>query len=94
MIDFYFGIIFNITSLIIFILGMYFHYKIIISRQIYYPKIIKNECFESDIIGKFYSLIYNREDSVHVGPEIDIKPIKPNEPIHRKKNLPREFITN
>jgi hypothetical protein len=94
VIDFYFGIIFNITSLIIFILGMYFHYKIIISRQIYYPKIIKNECFESDIIGKFYSLIYNREDSVHVEPEIDIKPIKPNEPIHRKKNLPREFITN
>jgi hypothetical protein len=59
-IDFYFGVIFNILSIIIFILGIYFHYKIIISRQIYHVEITnKNDCFESDICGKLYSLYKN-----------------------------------
>lgn len=95
VIDFYFGVIFNVTSLIIFVLGMYFHYKIIISRQIYHAQISKNECFESDIFGQIYNY-YNKIET-----EAVIETTTANETatetenetlvIQRKINLPIEF---
>lgn len=48
VLDFFFGIIFNISSLIFFILGIYFHYTIIISRQTYILKNV-NDTYNSDI---------------------------------------------
>ena len=102
VIDFYFGIIFNISSLIIFILGMYFHYKIIISRQIYHAEITKKECFETDICGKlssFYKKIDNKDDTsdqtnTNVETETETESEIEKIIIQRKINLPLEFITN
>lgn len=94
VIDFYFGIIFNISSLIVFILGMYFHYKIIISKQIYHAEIIKKECFESDICGQLYNL-YNRvETETEIETETKTKKHNQTLTIQRKINLPLEYITN
>tara|TARA_B100000902_G_C27118137_1_gene817194 strand:- start:58 stop:849 length:792 start_codon:yes stop_codon:yes gene_type:complete len=95
VIDFYFGVIFNVTSLVIFILGMYFHYKIIISRQIYHAQITKNECFESDIFGQIYNY-YNKIETEAVietttanetATETESEPLV----IQRRINLPIEF---
>jgi hypothetical protein len=98
VIDFYFGVIFNVTSLVIFMLGMYFHYKIIISRQIYHAQITKKECFESDIFGQIYNY-YNKIET-----EAVIETTTANETatetesetlvIQRKINLPIEFTND
>jgi hypothetical protein len=100
VIDFYFGVIFNVMSMIIFVLGVYFHYKIIISRQIYLVGISnKEECFESDIFGRLYSYIY--KINVEVGNdqeeelvETEIETITDKFEFQRKKNQPMKFITN
>ena len=94
VIDFYFGIIFNIISLIVFILGMYFHYEIIISKQSYQAEITKKEeCFESDICGQLYNL-YNR---IETNTETEIKTETETETktklIQRKINSPLKLIT-
>ncbi len=62
VIDFYFGIIFNISSGFLFVLGVYFHYKIIIARQTYYP-IIKKDNFMTDIVGKIFSYFNVQENN-------------------------------
>ena len=48
VLDIFFGLLFNVSSFIFFILGMYFHYTIIISRQTYDLKYI-NDTFNADI---------------------------------------------
>lgn len=48
VLDIFFGIIFNVSSLFFFIFGMYFHYTIIISRQTYILKDM-NDTYNSDI---------------------------------------------
>ena len=48
VLDVFFGIIFNSMSLLFFILGMYFHYTIIISRQTYNLKKV-DDTYNSDI---------------------------------------------
>lgn len=65
VIDFYFGIIFNISSGILFILGVYFHYKIIIARQSYNP-IIKKDSFMTDVIGRMLSYFGNEENKDNI----------------------------
>lgn len=65
VIDFYFGIIFNISSGFLFILGVYFHYKIIIARQSYNP-IIKNDSFMTDVIGRMLSYFGNEENKDNI----------------------------
>ena len=101
VIDFYFGVIFNVMSTIIFVLGVYFHYKIIISRQIYLVEISnKEECFESDIFRTLYSCINkkvkngegNEQEEELV--ETEIETIKDEYEFQRKKNQPMKFITN
>ena len=87
VIDFYFGIIFNITSLIVFMLGMYFHYKIIISRQIYHAQIIKKDCFESDIIGKLYNYYNKIETEIETETDTDTETLI----IQRKINSPIQY---
>ena len=99
VIDFYFGVIFNVMSTIIFVLGVYFHYKIIISRQIYHVRISnKEECFESDIFGKLYSYIYKKiedgEGSDEEPIETEIETVIESIKIQRRKNENIEFITN
>lgn len=108
VIDFYFCVIFNVISLIIFVLGVYFHYRIIISRQIYRLGISnKEECFESDIFGKLYSYIYNKVDVESENEQEEDNEYEDEEPIqpeietttdmvviHRKKNSQMKFITN
>ena len=93
-------------SLIIFVLGVYFHYRIIISRQIYRLGISnKEECFESDIFGKLYSYLYNKVDLESENEQVEEyeheEPIQPEIEtttdmvvIHRKKNSQMKFITN
>jgi hypothetical protein len=99
VIDFYFGVIFNVMSTIIFVLGVYFHYKIIISRQIYQVRISnKEECFESDIFGKLYSYIYKKvedgEGSDEEPIETEIETVIESIKIQRRKNENMKFITN
>ena len=65
VIDFYFGIIFNISSGFLFILGVYFHYKIIIARQSYNP-IIKNDSFMTDVIGRMLIYFGNEENKDNI----------------------------
>ena len=106
VIDFYFCVIFNVISLIIFVLGVYFHYRIIISRQIYRLGISnKEECFESDIFGKLYSYLYNKVDVESENEQVEeyeyeesiqpeIETTTDMVVIHRKKNSQMKFITN
>ena len=85
-------------------LGVYFHYRIIISRQIYRLGISnKEECFESDIFGKLYSYIYNKvdveseneqEEEEEESIESEIETTTDMVVIHRKKNSQMKFITN
>ena len=70
VIDFYFGIIFNISSGILFFLGIYFHYKIIISRQSYLP-IIKKDNFMTDIFGKLFSYCNTNDYSNYINRKIN-----------------------
>ena len=86
-------------STIIFVLGVYFHYKIIISRQIYQVRISnKEECFESDIFGKLYSYIYKKvedgEGSDEEPIETEIETVIESIKIQRRKNENMKFITN
>tara|TARA_B100000242_G_C42809154_1_gene376235 strand:+ start:300 stop:566 length:267 start_codon:yes stop_codon:yes gene_type:complete len=87
------------------VLGVYFHYRIIISRQIYRLGISnKEECFESDIFGKLYSYIYNKvdveseneqeEEEEEESIESEIETTTDMVVIHRKKNSQMKFITN
>jgi len=99
VIDFYFGVIFNVMSTVIFILGVYFHYKIIISRQIYQVGISnKEDCFESDIFGKLYSCIYKKiedgEGNEEEPIEAEIERTTNKFEFQRKKNRRMKFITN
>ena len=65
VIDFYFGVIFNISSGILFFLGIYFHYKIIISRQSYKP-IIKKDNFITDVFGRIFSYFGKEENENNI----------------------------
>ena len=65
VIDFYFGIIFNISSGILFFLGIYFHYKIIIARQSYHP-IIKKDNFMTDFISRIQSYFGKEENKDNI----------------------------
>ena len=57
--DFLYGIIYNITCLLFMILGIYFHYNVIVCKQQYnLTDDDLNYSFNSDFIGEYYRQCY------------------------------------
>mgnify|MGYP001240996366 CR=1 FL=1 len=81
VLDTFFGIIFNVSSVVLFFFGIYFHYKIIISRQIYNP-IYSEDNFFTDFVDRIINYL-----NINIGSRV-----KNNNLINRRINNNHEVL--